>query len=62
MTVGELLEKLQGINSETEIRIFSREDIYEYDCERITDYEILDTIEGSKFCIRVKKGRSRIDE
>ena len=48
MTVGELLEKLQGINSETEIRIFSREDIYEYDCERITDYEILDTIEDKE--------------
>lgn len=63
MTAGELLKQLQGTDPKMEVHIFSSEDIPMYDCEEITDYEIRDVFEGSTvFCIKVKKGRSRIEE
>ncbi len=63
MTVGELLKKLQGVDPETKISIYSNEDISMYDCERVTDYEILNAFKGpANFCIKVKPGESRMIE
>ena len=63
MTVGKLLEGLQGIDPKTEISIYSSEDIPMYDCEKVTDYEILDTFKTSdEFCIQVREKTSRIVE